>query len=180
MLAHAGKHLLTVLAWQSPQQLTSPRPRWSSPPWRCCALHCSHHTKCAVAAGRPALMGGLSPALCYRLTVLARYAENVTNIGVDKISAPAKISLIFAKLQQSISLLTGVLSKIGKSKKRSPSLSNISFSTLDLHTEAITESSAWAQNCPIGEGVLGDGRRASVLICSRWGGAGSKHTSHLL
>ena len=54
-------------------------------------------TKCAVAAGRPALMGGLSPAL-YRLIVAARHAENVTNIGVEKISAPAKISLIFAKL----------------------------------------------------------------------------------
>ena len=54
-------------------------------------------TKCAVAAGRPALMGGLSPAL-YRLIVLARHAENVTNIGVDKILGPAKISLIFTKL----------------------------------------------------------------------------------
>jgi hypothetical protein len=28
----------------------------------------------------------------------ARHAENVTNIGINKISAPAKISLIFAKL----------------------------------------------------------------------------------
>jgi len=54
-------------------------------------------TKCAVAAGRPALMGGLSPAL-YRFIVLARHAENVTNIGIDKILAPSKISLIFAKL----------------------------------------------------------------------------------
>ncbi len=63
--------------------------------------------KCAVAAGSPAFMGGLSPAL-YRLIVLARHAENVTNIVVDKISASAKISLIFTKLQQSISLLIGV------------------------------------------------------------------------
>jgi hypothetical protein len=54
-------------------------------------------TKCAVAAGRPALMGELSPAL-YRLIVLGRHEENVTNIGIDKILAPAKISLIFAKL----------------------------------------------------------------------------------
>jgi hypothetical protein len=53
--------------------------------------------KCAVAAGRPAFMGGLSPAL-YQLIVPARHAENVTNSGVDKILAPAKISLIFAKL----------------------------------------------------------------------------------
>jgi hypothetical protein len=43
-------------------------------------------TKCAVAAGRPAFMGGLSPAP-------ARHAQNVTNIGVDKISVPAKITL---------------------------------------------------------------------------------------
>jgi hypothetical protein len=53
--------------------------------------------KCALASVRPAFMGGLSPAL-YQLVVLACYAENVTNIEVDKISAPAKISLIFAKL----------------------------------------------------------------------------------
>jgi hypothetical protein len=32
------------------------------------------------------------------LFVPARHAENVTNIGVDKISAAAKISLIFTKL----------------------------------------------------------------------------------
>jgi hypothetical protein len=54
--------------------------------------------KCAVAGGRPAIMGGLSPAL-YRLIVAAHHAENFTNIGVEKISAPAKISLIFAKLE---------------------------------------------------------------------------------
>ncbi len=53
--------------------------------------------KCVVATGRPAFMGRLSPAL-YRLIVLARHAENVTNIGVDKILGPAKISLIFTKL----------------------------------------------------------------------------------
>jgi hypothetical protein len=53
--------------------------------------------KCAVAAGRPAFMGRLSPAL-YQLVVSACHAENVTNIGVDKILVPAKISLIFAKL----------------------------------------------------------------------------------
>jgi hypothetical protein len=40
--------------------------------------------KCAVATGRPAFMGGLSPALL-RLIVSARHAENVTNIGIDKI-----------------------------------------------------------------------------------------------
>jgi hypothetical protein len=58
-------------------------------------------TKCAVATGHPAFMGGLSPAL-YRLFVPAHYAENVTNIGVDKI-------LTTAKLKQSQSLLTGIL-----------------------------------------------------------------------
>jgi hypothetical protein len=34
---------------------------------------------------------------CTGLFVAAGYAENVTNIGVDKISAPTKISLVFAK-----------------------------------------------------------------------------------
>jgi hypothetical protein len=33
---------------------------------------------------------------CSGLFVPARFTENVTNIGVDKISAPAKISLVFA------------------------------------------------------------------------------------
>jgi hypothetical protein len=61
-------------------------------------------------------MGGISPAL-YRLVVPARHSENVTNIGINKILAPGKISLIFAKLYQSIYLLTGILSKIGENKK---------------------------------------------------------------
>jgi hypothetical protein len=41
-------------------------------------------TKCVFAAGRPAFMGGLFPAL-YRLIVPACQAENVTNIGVNKL-----------------------------------------------------------------------------------------------
>jgi len=40
----------------------------------------------------------------------------------------------------------------------------------------LQRSSVWAQNCPNG----GGGRRASILIRSRWGGAASKHASHLL
>jgi hypothetical protein len=60
-------------------------------------------------------MGGLSPAL-YQLIVRARHVENVTNIGVNKILAPSKISLIFARLWQPISLLTGVLLKICENK----------------------------------------------------------------
>jgi hypothetical protein len=54
-------------------------------------------TKCGIAAGRPAFMGGLSPAL-YRLICTGPPCRNITNIGVDKILAPPKISLIFAKL----------------------------------------------------------------------------------
>jgi hypothetical protein len=54
-------------------------------------------TKYGVAAGRPAFMGGLSPAL-YRLIFTGPPCRNVTNIGVNKILAPAKIPLIFAKL----------------------------------------------------------------------------------
>jgi hypothetical protein len=45
-------------------------------------------TKCGVASGRPAFMGGLSPVL-YWLIVPARYAENIINFGADKISASA-------------------------------------------------------------------------------------------
>ncbi len=94
--------------------------------------------KCAVATDRPALLADPLPH-CTGLFVPARHAENITNIGVDKILAPAKISLIFAKLQQSISMPTGILSKSGNSRKQSPSLSNISFYTHNLQTQAITE-----------------------------------------
>jgi hypothetical protein len=89
-----------------------------------------------VAAGWPAFMGGLSPALGTGLFVPARHAGMSQNIGVDKISAPKDLTSF---RHQSISLLTGVLSKSGKNNKRSPSLSDISFSTLDLHLEAITK-----------------------------------------
>jgi hypothetical protein len=98
MLAHARKHILTVLARQSPQQLTSPRPSLMFSFFSLKMLCFPRAvTKCVVAACRSAFMGRLSPAL-YRLICTGRHAENVTNIGVDKISAPAKISLIFAKL----------------------------------------------------------------------------------
>jgi hypothetical protein len=52
------------------------------------------------------LAGQLLCALphCSVLFELARHAGMSQNIGDDKISAPTKISLIFAKLQQSISL----------------------------------------------------------------------------
>jgi hypothetical protein len=80
-------------------------------------------------------LGGLSPKL-YRPI---RNAGMTQNIGVNKILATTKISLIFSKIQQSVSLLTGVLSKSGKGKKLSPSLSDISFSTPDLHLEAVTK-----------------------------------------
>ncbi len=96
MLAHVRKHLLTVSAESTAADFSQTSLMFS------CAsqmvLIPSHAiAKCAIASGRPAFMGGLSPAL-YQLVVLACYAENVTNIVVDKISAPAKISMIFAKL----------------------------------------------------------------------------------
>jgi hypothetical protein len=75
---------------------------------------------------------------CTGLFVPAPHAGMSQTIGVDKISSPAKISLIYAKIQQSISLLRGVLSKSGKSKKRSPSLSDIGFSPIYLHPESVT------------------------------------------
>jgi hypothetical protein len=53
-------------------------------------------TKYGVAAGRPAFVGELSPAL-YRLICTGLPCRNITNIGVNKISVPTKISLIFTK-----------------------------------------------------------------------------------
>jgi hypothetical protein len=46
-------------------------------------------TKCGVAAGRPAFMGGLFPAL-YQLICTGPPCRKVTNIGVDQISAPPR------------------------------------------------------------------------------------------
>jgi hypothetical protein len=48
-----------------------------------------------VAAGWPAFMGGLPPAL-YRPIFTGTPCRNVKNIGIDKMSVPTKISLIFA------------------------------------------------------------------------------------
>jgi hypothetical protein len=70
----------------------------------------------ALLSGCLAFIDRLSPAL-YQLIVPACHAENVTNFGAEKISASAQNLLIFAKLQQSIYLLTGVLLKSGENKK---------------------------------------------------------------
>jgi hypothetical protein len=43
-------------------------------------------------------MGGLPPALSRPGYVLARHVKISQNIGVNKMLAPTKISLIFAKL----------------------------------------------------------------------------------
>ncbi len=53
-------------------------------------------------------------------------------------------------------------------------MSNISFFTHDLNTEAATEIHYLASE------LSQWGRGASVLITSRWRGAVSKHASHLL
>jgi hypothetical protein len=68
-----------------------------------------------ATAGWPAFICGIPPTLF--LSVFTGHAGMSQNIGINKISAPAKISLIFAKPQKSISLVTGVLSKNGKIKK---------------------------------------------------------------
>ncbi len=95
------------------------------------AVRCQGHVFSTAVSAVPGHV--CSPANCAfprHVCFTGRPAENVTNIGVNKISAPAKISMIFAKLQQSIYLLTGVLQKIGENKKWSPSLSNISSHNL--------------------------------------------------
>jgi hypothetical protein len=75
---------------------------------------------------------------CTGSFVLAPHAEISQNIGINKISASAK-------LQQVISLLTGVLSKSSKSKKQ--------------------RSSILAENCPEwGGGGGGGGAEASLSI----------------
>ncbi len=63
--------------------------------WRCCASTCSHQVCCC--RWPPCFMGGLSPPL-YWLICTGPPCRNITNVGVDTISTPAKISLIFAKL----------------------------------------------------------------------------------
>ncbi len=56
---------------------------------------CSHQVCCC--RWPPCFMGGLSPPL-YWLICTGPPCRNITNVGVDTISTPAKISLIFAKL----------------------------------------------------------------------------------
>ncbi len=70
--------------------------RWCSPPWRCCPLLMQSPSDWLPLAA-PLLWVDSLP-YCTGSFVLARHAEMSQNIGVDKISAPTKISLIFAKL----------------------------------------------------------------------------------
>jgi hypothetical protein len=86
------------LARQSPQQLTSPKPHIND------LLHLPESDEPSICSRQvcrcnwsPCFYGGPLPAM-YRLVIPARHTENVTNIGVDTILAPAKISLIFTKL----------------------------------------------------------------------------------
>ncbi len=72
---------ITVLAWQSPQQLAPLGPRWCSPlkmlsPPLVVA-------ECLWAHSRLAYMGAQRPVLS-RLIVPARHARNPQNIGVEK------------------------------------------------------------------------------------------------
>jgi hypothetical protein len=48
-------------------------------------------------------------------------------------------------LTSAVNISDCILSKSGKSKKQSPSLSNISFSTIDLHVGAVTKIQGWAK-----------------------------------
>ncbi len=78
----------TVLAWQNPQQLTSPRPLWCSPPWRCCALHVQSPSMMLLLAAL--LLWAESLPHCTGLSVPACHAENLTNIGVNKVRCPPR------------------------------------------------------------------------------------------
>jgi hypothetical protein len=76
---------------------------------------------------------------CTSSFVLARHAETSQILAsTQNIGACQDFTDFHQTLAVNISL-TGVLSKIGKSKKQSPSPSNISFSAHNLHTEAVTE-----------------------------------------
>jgi hypothetical protein len=96
MLAQAQKYLLTVWAESTAADFSQTSLMFSYVSQK--VLIPPHAVaKCAAATCGPASKGGLSPTL-YRLIVPARHAENVTNIGVNKILVSTKISLIFAKL----------------------------------------------------------------------------------
>jgi hypothetical protein len=82
----------------------------------------------------PAFMGGVPPVL-YRLVCTGPPCSKWSNLW-----SPPKISLILVKPQQSLSLLTGVLSKNQKKTKCSLSLSNISFILTTSKLEAILEN----------------------------------------
>ncbi len=120
-------------------------------------LSCPHAvTKWLVAACHSTFMGELSPSL-YRPICTVSPCRNITKYWRRQMSPPAKISLIFAKFRQSTSLLTGVLSKIDKSKKRSPSLSKISF-LLSISMERLSQRfSVLAEDCLKWGGGAGGG-----------------------
>jgi hypothetical protein len=103
-------------------------------------------TKCDVAAGRPAYMGGLSPALrrlictsppCRKRHKYWRPQNISTRFQQDFTDFGQTITVNISAHRRPIKNKTLVKAK---SKKQSQSLSHISFSTHNLHTEAITEN----------------------------------------
>ncbi len=138
MLAHTWKHLLTVLAQQSPQQLTFPRPRWCSPtsPCSCWSLHVQSPSVLLPllwADSLPHCTGLLYwPAMQKTSQILAS-----TNIGTRQ---------DFTNFRQTIAVNISAHRRPtnGENKKWSPSLSNISSHTHNLQIEAVTEIQRWS------------------------------------
>ncbi len=113
-------------------------------------------TKSAVAAGRPAFMGGLSLTL-YGLICTGPPCRNVTNIGVDKISAPAKISLIFFKHSSQYLCSQACYQKLVNAKSNHHHCLISVFILITSKLRPSQRSNAEISECSNGVGPMGGG-----------------------
>ena len=130
-------------------------------------------TKCGVAAGRPAFMGGLSPAL-YRLIDTGPPCRNVTNIGIDKTLAPPQDFTDFCQtLAVNISAPRRPYQKLVKAKSNHHHCPISVFLLMTSIQRPSQRSTTEPLSCPkwgMGEGGEGGkrgGGHALALITSR-------------
>jgi len=185
MLAHAQKHLLTVFSWQSPQQLTSPRPRWCSPtsPWRCCTLHVQSPS---VLLPLAALLSWADSLLhCTGLFVLARHAETSQIMASTKYRRPPRFHWFLPNYSSQYLCSQASYQKVVKAKSNHHRCPISVFVLMTSIPRPSQISNAEVSECSNGVGPGGRRRRGGrggtvLLITSTWGRVVSKHALHLL
>jgi hypothetical protein len=105
ILAHVWKHILTVLARQSPQQLTSPRPRLCSPvllPEDVVLSTCSHKVCCCPWLPHCACASLLH---CTGLFVPTPHAEKVGGKSTGHFQLENKLKMYIFLFKQSLAIV---------------------------------------------------------------------------